>query len=272
MRKKGNLLKNQIFIFLFLCFFLLQIQLSYSQKGFFMNEKKMYEKYKLSVRYFEKGKEHFHKENYSKAEKELNKCLEIFPQHTQAHFYLATLYLKKENFEKALHHIEKAKENFSLINQMYKLAYEDYVTQLRKQSDEQRNNLEQYKEQLSKTTDSEEKGKITSAISSLENQIETINSRLTKPLPPESQMPADYCYQHGNILFRMKQFQEAQDQWLKTIEADPQHGKAYNNLANLYYMSKQYERALKYLEQAESHGADVNSEFKKAILEALEKK
>ena len=60
-------------------------------------------------------------------------------------------------------------------------------------------------------------------------------------------------------------------QYLEAIKINPQHGNAYNNLANLYFMAKQYQKALDCLNKAEANGAEIKPELKKATLKALEK-
>jgi tetratricopeptide (TPR) repeat protein len=87
----------------------------------------------------------------------------------------------------------------------------------------------------------------------------------------EEEIPADYFYLHGNIFFKIKRYKEAHEQYQEAIKINPKHGNAYNNLANLYYIAKQYQKALDCLNLAEAHGAKINPEFKKAILKAIEK-
>ena len=98
-----------------------------------------------------------------------------------------------------------------------------------------------------------------------------INDRLKTPIATVSEMPADYYYVHGNILFKLKKYNESFKQYMETVRANPNHGNAYNNLANLNFMAKRYEKASYYFEKAESCGAKVNPKFKKAILKAMEK-
>jgi len=83
------------------------------------------------------------------------------------------------------------------------------------------------------------------------------------------QIPAEYFYIHGNILFKLKRNQEAHDQYIEAIKIDPQHGKAYNNLANLCYMVKKYKKSLHYLNLAEENGVQINSQLKRASIKAL---
>lgn len=69
----------------------------------------------------------------------------------------------------------------------------------------------------------------------------------------------------------MRKFQEAHDQYLEAIKIDPKHENTYNNLINLYFMTKQYKRAMDYVNKAEADGVAINPKLKKAILEAIEK-
>ena len=58
---------------------------------------------------------------------------------------------------------------------------------------------------------------------------------------------------------------------MKAVEVDPKHGNSYNNIANLYYMGKQYDKAQEYLDKAEANGAKINPAFKQALAKALNK-
>lgn len=271
MRKNRLLAKRKILINFIVLIIILGANLSFVQKDFFMKEKMLYEKYKMSIKNFEAGQKQFHKGDYKKAEKELKKCLEVFPQHIQAHFYLSQIFHKKEDFSTALEHIEQAEANFEFMNRMYVFAYEDYTSMLREQRDQCQAKIPEYKEKLSTTTDQAQRNTYEQAIASLEREIRTIDNRLTEPLPQIKQIPAEYFYVHGNIFFKLKKYQEAYGEYLQAVETDPKHGNAYNNLANLYYMAKQYQKALDCLNQAEANGVKINTEFKKAILKALEK-
>ena len=61
--------EKQIFISLIVFIFLLAGRVSFAQKDFYMDEKKLYEKYKISIKNFEKGKQYYSRGNYKKAEK-----------------------------------------------------------------------------------------------------------------------------------------------------------------------------------------------------------
>jgi len=229
----------------------------------------MYEKFKIADAIFFKGKKHFLKGNYKKAEKELKKCIETMPEHVRAHFFLSQILYKKEEFQKALEHIEKAKENFELMADLFAYAHQQYILQLREQVDTIDSQISDLQDKLSGTTDADTKRNFEAQISSLEQKKGTIRSRLTEPLSLSESIPADYFYFHGNILFRLNKHQEAFREYLEAIKKNSQHGNAYNNLANLYFMGKEYQKALDCLNQAEANGAEINPKLKMAILKAL---
>ena len=69
----------------------------------------------------------------------------------------------------------------------------------------------------------------------------------------------------------MRKLQEAHDQYVKSINRDPKHERAYNNLINIYFMAKQYKKAMEFVEKAESTGLKINPKLKEAIRQALGK-
>jgi len=271
MKENCGLFKKRIYVTLIVFILLLGPNFSFGQKHFYMKEKEMYEKFKMANKIFLKGKGYFLKRNYKKSEKELKKCIETMPEHVEAHFYLSQVLYKKEEFQKALEHIEKAKENFELMADLFAYVYQQYMAQLREQIDIINSNISILQDKLSKTTNPDTHRSLEDQITSLESKIGIVKSKLTEPVPPSDSIPADYFYFHGNILFRLNKHQEAFREYLEATKKNPQHGNAYNNLANLYFMGKEYQKALDCLNQAEANGAEINLKLKKAILEALEK-
>ena len=263
--------EKQIFISLIVFILLLGPNFSFGQKHFYMKEKQMYQKFKMANKYFLKGKGYFLKENYKKSEKELKKCIETMPEHVEAHFYLSQVLYKKADFQKALEHIEKAKTYYKLMADLFEYAYQERIFQLREQVDIIDSNISILEDKRSKTSNPDELMSLNQQITSLDQQIGIVRSKLTDFVPPTESIPSDYFYFHGNILFKLIKYQEAFREYLEAIKINPQHGNAYNNLANLYHMGKEYQKALDCLNQAEANGAEINPELKKAILKALEK-
>jgi tetratricopeptide (TPR) repeat protein len=112
---------------------------------------------------------------------------------------------------------------------------------------------------------------ITTTTSKMQRDAASSQSRSQEDKAETYAIPAEYSYLHGNLLIRQKRFEEALAEYEKAIVAEPKHGKALNNIANIYYMGRQYDKALAYIERAESVGAPVNPDFKKAVLKALGK-
>lgn len=240
-----------IFFFLFL-----GNTLIFCQEQFKMDEN-TFQQFTRAKRMFEKGKVFFLKKNYKKSEPALLKCLEYFPQYSQADYFLAQIYYNKQEYVNALKHMDSAKENYGVMANLLVAAQNKYLQELR---EERRVRQEQLPEITSKSD--RERAK---------KELSDIDTRLSEPVPVLPQKSADYYYFHGNIFMKLKKFNEAHSQYLEALQIDPTHGNASNNLASLYYMIKKFDKALFYLNQAEVNGVAINPEFKKALLEATKK-
>ena len=258
----------------FIIFFLVLILysgniFSFAQEDYTQKEKQLFQNFLAVTKLFEKGQSYFLEGKLKKSETALKECLKKMPEHADAYFYLAQISYKNGDYEKALEEILKAKKNYIILTKM-KINFEQLrILQLQDKKNYLEERLTKLREYLAQATSADQRSKIQSAIANAENEKTTIDNRLNKPLPSVEQLPADYYYFHGNILFRLQRFQEAYSQYLETIKINPKHGEAYNNIANLFYMSKQYQKALDYLNMAEENGAKINPEFQKAVLKAL---
>jgi len=270
MRKKGG---NAI-LYLVVIISLLGSTLILGQEDYTRDEYLLLQRFKIANSIFEKGKSDFFEGNYKKAERELKKCLEKMPEHPDACFYLSRLSYRQGNLDNSLDYIEKAKENYKYIIKLKLNREQLYMMRLQDRKREVQETLANLKERLPRTTDRREQSQIQAEIGRLTGLLSDLDSRLSRPMPTvqkEEEIPEDYFYFHGNIFFKIKRYQEASDQYQKTIEIDPQHGNAYNNLANLYYVTGENQKALDYLNLAGANGVKINPELKKAVLEALKK-
>ena len=223
----------------------------------------LFQKFRMTRPGLIKGEGQLKKKQYDKAEESLLKVLKEMPENADASFFLAETYYQKGEFEKGLAAIVEAEKNFPLIQ---KMMYRRQMGTINK-GGENRADLEneilgqQQKtgEPISPTTSTMRRDAAASQTDSQEQKSEVFS------------IPAEYSYVHGNLLIRQKKFEEALAQYEKTVAAEPKHGKALNNIANIYYMARQYDKALEYIEKAEAVGAKVNPEFKNAVLKALGK-
>jgi tetratricopeptide (TPR) repeat protein len=67
----------------------------------------------------------------------------------------------------------------------------------------------------------------------------------------------------------MRRYNEAAEEYKQATTIDPTHSNAYNNLSLVYHSLGRYREAFDCLIMAESAGARVNPDFKKALQEKL---
>lgn len=267
---------KQLLLVLIVFAFLFGGNLTFAQKRYMMNENEAQD-FKIAKGLYQKGEQLFKKGNYNKAEKTFNECLDKFPKYANADYFLGRIYYQQKDYLRALEHMEKAKENYQFIADLGVSTQLEYMEKLRQQKHQVEEDIRTLKQQMtggssSSRTNPRANTQAESQIASLEKTRDMINDRLRAPVPEKAEPPADFFYVHGNILFKLKKYKEAFDQYHEAVRINPGHGNAYVNLANMYFMAKKYQKALFYLEKAESCGAAVNPEFRKALYKAMRKK
>ena len=238
------------------------------------NEAEFAAKWEAANPRFLKGRDFFIKKDFDRAEAEFRACLNIFPEHADALFFLAQLDSLRGDFVQALGHIEKAEAGHAAFNASDGVRGAQRRTSLleeRKKKEEAVASMEEIFYAGTCSTD-DEMLKIPESIESLRREISAINARLKElDKTDPATCPADYSYVHGNILFKLKRSREAASQYLHAIDADAGHSGAYNNLINLFYMAKDYGNALKFIEQAEANGVALNPKLKNAVVQLAKK-
>ncbi len=206
------------------------------------------------------------------AEEKLLRALETLPEHPIASFLLADCYYKLGRIDEGLTAIDQAEANFGNFN---RVLYRWQMTQLNQfAADKNRLNdsLRELESRLSQAKTDAERSAIQAEMTKVQSQQNAGAQRSKEQLMSETySTPADYFYLHGNLLFKKKDYPAALGQYLNAVEVDPKHGNSYNNIANLYYMGREYEKAGEYLAKAEASGAKINPAFKDAIAKALNK-
>jgi tetratricopeptide (TPR) repeat protein len=238
-----------------------------AQKGFNQQEKESIQKYKRAKVHYLKGGEYLQKGKFEKARKEADACLEIFPGFADARLLLAQTDYQQGQFATALKEIETAQADFRKFSKFYEYSYLEYLDLLREQRDIVEKHISDLTMQMAISTDDDAKQAMQDTINKDKQTRDTLDGRLRNPIPETLAVPAEYHYTHGNILFKMKRFGEAEGFYLEAIQADPKHANAYNNLINILYMRGDMAQALKYLNQAEANGVQVLEGLKKAVLE-----
>lgn len=216
-------------------------------------------RYSQANKQFQKCTLLFRKADYPAAEKKLLKCLDLMPQHIGAHFMLSQLYYQTQRPAPALKHINLAKSHFTTVIPRLISFQKAAGHKVRQKNRELRDAIDSYSTLLNVDGSCG----LFSNINNLDEQIQDFDEGGSQAkLTP----PAEYYYVHGNIFFRMKYYQKAMEQYIQAVNIDPRHGNAYNNLANLLYMAREYPNALVFLKKAEENGVLVNPRFKEALL------
>jgi tetratricopeptide (TPR) repeat protein len=238
-----------------------------AQKDFNQSEKETVEKYKRARTHFLKGGEHLKKGRMDKARKEAETALEIFPDYAEAHLLLAQLEYQDGRYENALKEVTTAKTDFTTFGKLYSYSYQEYLDRLRQQRDEKQEVINSMAAAVSQAKSNADRMRVESQVSKAKQDMTTIDMRLNDPIPSTMELPAEYHYIHGNILFKLKRYDEALALYQAAVQADPRHANAYNNLISIAFARNDVAGALKYLEQAESNGVTVNEKLKKAVLD-----
>ena len=237
-----------------------------AQKDFNMDEKKLIESFKRANPLYLDGAKQFIKGNLDKAEKKFLEALAIMPEHADAAYMMAQVHLKRKDFPEALASINAAEKNYTANAQFHTFTYQAYLDRLRQQRQELEAQRSQIMDSLSRQPASGSSRSTNSqATQFIDQSIKSIDSRLNSPIPATFEVPADYFYIHGNILYQLRQPLEAAAQYREAIRLDPTHGYAYNNLALVLFSQGNYAEALDCLVKAEGAGAKVNPDFKKAV-------
>jgi tetratricopeptide (TPR) repeat protein len=82
---------------------------------------------------------------------------------------------------------------------------------------------------------------------------------------------AEYFLVHGDALAGLKRWNDAVMQYHEALRMKPDFAEAANALARVFYLSRRYEQAKAVLRNAESAGATVDPDLKKAVEEKLAK-
>jgi glyoxylase-like metal-dependent hydrolase (beta-lactamase superfamily II)/Flp pilus assembly protein TadD len=224
-------------------------------------------KFKATVRSFEKGTNYFKSGDYKKAEKVFKKCVDKFPQHAYAHYYLARVFYGKQDFRGALVHIRKAKESLDFMLELTTIALKKKYGKMETQKRAVDNMVG---EGILTCADRE---RMYDHKANVQEKIDHINRALDRSDSGDNALKSGYAFFYGNVLFKMQQYKSAAREYGEAIKLNPENWEAYNNLAGLHFLFKDYMKSLGYIKLAEARGAGMhlNLELKKHLYEALGK-
>lgn len=226
------------------------------------------ELFKQANSHYNRGMDYWQDGKADKARQEARACLDLYPSFADAHLLLARLDYVGGKIESALQEIDAACAGFSRFEAFYLQRYQENLNQLR----DRRLRQEEYVHGLNETLarsgmTPSEKARIEAQVQMETQELNNLDLKLREPAPAVQDLPAEYRFVRGNILFKLRRLGEARDAYQAAIRTDPRHGHAYNNLINLLYVSGDNGGARQVIALAEKNGVAVNEKLKQAVLE-----
>ena len=220
---------------------------------------------KAVQRHFQKGEKLFLKGNLPEAERELKLALSFDRGHSRCHLYLAGIYYKQGQNERALHHMESAETNYPRDSDRRHTEQMARLVQLKDLIAKLQLNLSEFEETCrGRRPESIEIENLIKAKETMKNQLEFQLSRDTDQMPIP---PSEYGFLHGNILMRLKRYREAKSQFLKALETDPCNGDLSTNLIYCEYLLDERLEAKKHLNVARS----LKLSLKPSLIDLIDK-
>lgn len=213
----------------------------------------------------QKGIDRFESGDLSGARRVLEKSAKILPQHPDVCFFLSQISYRENDFSAALGWIEKAEAGFKQLQAVRARLNQSMI----KIDQDKKEKLNDYALDLLISSQhaqcSAERLKLES--NQLEEKAKEINPEQRENFSAGTSASAEFSYVHGNVLFRLRRFPEAEVHYLDAIRVDPRHANAYNNLINLYLVIHRLGSAREYVGLAEKNDVSLNP----ALVETVRK-
>ena len=233
--------------------------------------KAAFERLPAAEKQFQAGKAEFLEGRYREAATAFGKCLEKLPRHAFASYYLANIAYIQGDPETALTHMERSVADLPFMQEL-----NAYAVQRKSRS------FDSYKQMLdSAWADAEgaaggscrPRREIESLGAELDSKKSQLELEAERERARQDLQSAHYRFFLGNIYLQLKRPADAARLYGEALALDPRHASAYNNLAAIHYMAKDFAGALALLDKAEGEGLGdlLNLKLRHLILEALGK-
>lgn len=197
-----------------------------------------------------------------------DRCLEALAENPGACFGKACIADRQGDLAGALAWMERAEAESLFLDRLWA----GQKTALLKASQEEKDRLQEL------SLDLQVKGEISSVCRSHEYSRESAKAaQKAKDISFQGNfdhspfaMPAEYVSLHGNLLFKLKRYGEAEAKYLAALALEPGHERCLNNLINLYFISGRIGPARDWLDKAGRLKVKVNSELARAVRRAAE--
>jgi len=222
-----------------------------------------------AARHYRAGQEFYASEKFDRAVEEFTKAIENDKLFTLAYYFLGQSYGNQRRYASA---IKAYQDCIDACRAVYALRQTNRFEAERRREDtirELRQTIEVLRTQT-KRVSSLGSG-LSLQTTQLEQQLQNLERSQTSVEAP-FQAPAEVLLALGSALYHNNQIEEAEREWLASIEVNPKLGEAHNNLAALYLQQGRLDVAESELKLAEKYGVRVNPELKKDLKSARSRK
>lgn len=235
-------------------------------------EDDLVQKYESADAHFFKAEEFFLKQDLVNARSELALCLDVMPEHSEAHYLMAQINLRQGFFNRALNHINKAETYYDFASKIRAEQQNKLLLELQRMRDEQDEILTELKRDMARISEPSSRRTLEARILQAQKIRANIEDRLLSPLSLPTAGLTEYHFLHGEILVALKRYPEAEAQYRITIETAPTSPDAYDRLARILLAAGQAYRALDVIDAAEEMGVVLDEKLRQDVLKALAKK
>jgi pentatricopeptide repeat protein len=223
--------------------------------------------YRDALPHYDKAVKAYSRQDWENARRELDKAITAMPQYSYAHLLMAKSWYMSKRYDQALPAIERAEttwREFAALAAEGKSLQSDALVRRRRGLQDQ---IAAMNDDLRQPTNTAAQiAQIQTWIDQLKHEIDEIDREQASGVAPElATLPAEYSFIHGNILLRSNRLVDAEPQYLRAIEAKPDYGEAFNNLASLYYQAGSFDKARQVLQEARNRNLPINLDLERAV-------
>lgn len=229
------------------------------------------QRFETADSHFSKAEDLFLKQDFDAARAELVQCLELMPEHSEAHFLLAQIDLRQGLLNRALGHVVKAETYYDFTAKIRARQQHQYLLGLERLKDEQDTILADLEKDLSHATAPAVRQTLEDRMEQARRIRDSIENRISNPQTGTGTGPGDYHLLHAIVLAALRRYPDAEREFRTTIQIEPTSSEAYTRLAGILLLSGQARRAMDVIDEAESKGVTIDEKLKGDVLKALEK-
>jgi len=196
-----------------------------------------------------------------KAERLFRGILKVFPGHPDACYGLAVIDGRRGDLETALSWIKQAEAAYFSMQRIWKRQMSKGMNMT---PEEQRRMRELTTQGIDRTRNS--------VFCDAQSLLYNKTARSAKDGLHDGELesspfslPAEIPALQGNILFKLRRLDEAEKKYLEALTIEPGHERSMNNLINIYYVTRRFDLARKWLETARQLQVKIHPGLEKAV-------